>query len=66
MSEERKQMLDSFEVIAEISETLETWVGEDLQKLHRDTCSSEIVYVGDSLFVRDQKTLDQAKDSNEE
>tara|TARA_Y100000034_G_C6902213_1_gene417524 strand:+ start:1579 stop:1746 length:168 start_codon:yes stop_codon:yes gene_type:complete len=45
-----------------IGNALESWSGEDLQRLHRDVCGSQIVYAGDSLFAASQETLDRAKE----
>lgn len=57
---ENQNLKDTTEVICDIGNALETWTGEDLQRLHREICGSEIVYVGDSMFAKNQETLDRA------
>lgn len=58
---EEKNLMDATDVVCDIGNTLETWDGADLAKLHNEVCGSNIVYVGDSLFAKDKETLERAR-----
>lgn len=63
---ENQNLKDTTDVICEIGNALESWTGEDLQELHRKVCDSKIVYLSDSMFVKDQETLDRVKEAGNE
>lgn len=65
-TKEDQNLLDATDVICDIGHVLEGYDGANLAKLHREVCDSEIVYVGDSMFVRDQATMDRATEKIKE
>jgi hypothetical protein len=63
MSEQEKALLDSQDIICDIGAAIEEWDGEKLARLHREVVpGSKVVYIGSSLFAKDQGTLDRARE----
>jgi hypothetical protein len=66
-AEQEKALLDSQDIICDIGTAIEEWDGEKLARLHREVVpDSNVVYIGSSLFAKDQGTLERARELGKE